>query len=166
MKNSSVNAVIFSKDQKEILIIKRRDVPIWVIPGGIIEKGESPEEAVVREVAEETGCVVAISRKSGVYQPVNRLTVTTHVFVCEVLSGTPKTGNETRDIGFFSLDSLPKSFFHVHKELVDDALENTNVVIEKSLTQVTYFNLFKYFLQHPLRVICFILSQLGLPINS
>ena len=166
MKSSSVNAVILSEDKQKILIIKRRDTPIWVIPGGTIEEGESPEEAIVREVAEETGCKVAISRKSGIYHPVNRLTVTTHVFVCEVLSGTPEVGNETRDIGFFALDSLPKEFFHVHKDLVDDAIENGDAIIEKSLTQITYFNLFKYFLRHPIRVIRFILSQMGLPINS
>lgn len=166
MRKPCVNAVIISKDKKEILIIKRRDVPVWVIPGGLIEDGESPEDAVVREAEEETGCRVSITRKSAIYYPVNRLTVTTHVYLCEVVGGSPSTGDETREIGFFPLSSLPDTFFHVHRDFVDDALQGKNAPQEKKLTQVTYFQLFRYFTRHPIRVIRFVLSQFGFPINS
>ena len=56
----SVVGILFSKDQKEVLLIKRRDVPVWVLPGGGIEKSESLEEAIIREVLEETGWVVTV----------------------------------------------------------------------------------------------------------
>lgn len=45
---------MFDNHQK-LLLVKRRDVPVWVFPGGGIEKGETPERAVVREVFEESG---------------------------------------------------------------------------------------------------------------
>lgn len=166
MKNSSVNAVIFSKDKQQVLIIKRRDVPIWVIPGGAIDQGESPEEAVIREVLEETGCQVKIVRKVAVYLPVNRLTKITHLFECEIYDGDLKTGDETREIGFFQIETIPSNFFHLHREMVKDALLGQTEVFEKPLSQITYSALVKYFLKHPIRIIRFALSKLGLPINS
>lgn len=166
MKSSCVNAIILSEDKSKVLLIKRRDVPLWVLPGGAIEKNESPEEAAIREVLEETGCEVSISRKSAIYHPVNRLSETTHVFICKVIKGSPQTGDETRDISYFPLASMPKKFFHIHEGWLHDALNNNEKIIEKQLTQINYFTLFKYFLRHPLRVIRFLFSKLGFPINS
>jgi 8-oxo-dGTP diphosphatase len=45
-----------------LLLIRRRNDPgrgLWSVPGGRVEPGESDAEAVVREMAEETGLVVA-----------------------------------------------------------------------------------------------------------
>ena len=160
-----VNAIIFNKNRNQVLIIQRRDVPVWVIPGGAIDENETPEQSVLREVEEETGLKVSIKRKVGTYKPINRLTAITHLFECEKISGTPTTGDETRNIGFFPLEALPKTFFHVHKDMICDSLDETQEAFDKTLTQVTYWELTKYFLKHPLRVIRFLLSQAGIPIN-
>src|SRR5580704_10554978 len=51
-----------------LLLIQRRNDPgagLWSLPGGRIEPGESDEQAVVREVAEETGLVVICGRLIG-----------------------------------------------------------------------------------------------------
>jgi len=42
--------LVFGRSLNEILLVKRRDVPVWVVPGGGIEKNETPEDAVVREI--------------------------------------------------------------------------------------------------------------------
>ena len=50
----------------EILLIKRGVEPHkghWCPPGGIIDEGETPEEAVVRETKEETGLDVSVVKK-------------------------------------------------------------------------------------------------------
>ncbi len=39
----------------EVLLCHRRDMDLWNAPGGRVEAGESPWEAVVREIREETG---------------------------------------------------------------------------------------------------------------
>ena len=57
-------------------------------PGGHIESGESPEEAVIREVMEETGCEVACGELIGVYlwiHPQTRQQFLRIVFVAEYL---------------------------------------------------------------------------------
>lgn len=63
----TVCAVVERNDR--FLIVEERSSGVVVItqPGGHIESGESPEEAVIREVQEETGCLVSVSELLGVY---------------------------------------------------------------------------------------------------
>jgi 8-oxo-dGTP pyrophosphatase MutT (NUDIX family) len=44
-KHESVACILFNNSK--ILLIKRRDIPVWVLPGGGIDQGESPETAAV-----------------------------------------------------------------------------------------------------------------------
>ncbi|CAN5299585.1 hypothetical protein BH09MYX1_BH09MYX1_55980 [soil metagenome] len=58
-------AVVF-RDDGAVLFIRRGKAPAlgtWSLPGGRIEPGETPENAAVREVAEETGLVVRAVRE-------------------------------------------------------------------------------------------------------
>ena len=48
-----VTAVVL--DQEKVLLHRRSDDGRWATPGGILEPGEQPAPAVVREVWEETG---------------------------------------------------------------------------------------------------------------
>lgn len=50
-----VVSLVFNKKGNKILLVKRRDYPIWVMPGGGIENDETLEKAVVRETFEESG---------------------------------------------------------------------------------------------------------------
>src|ERR1700733_3968345 len=100
----SVACILF-RDSK-ILLIKRRDIPVWVLPGGGIDQGEKPETAACRETEEETGYQVKIVRKIAEYSPTNRLAKLTHFYEVAVVGGAPKTGAETRAVEFFALDQL------------------------------------------------------------
>lgn len=54
----AVNAIILSKDKNKLLIIKRKSglhSGLWAFPGGLVEKGETDEQALKREIKEETG---------------------------------------------------------------------------------------------------------------
>ena len=103
----SIAGVIFSPCRTSVLLILRRDVPVWVLPGGGIDPGETPEQAIVREILEETGLTVKIDRLVGKYYPLNRLAKRTLLYECSVLKGTPAPSPETQDAKFFPLSALP-----------------------------------------------------------
>lgn len=158
----SVAGVIFSPEG--ILLIKRRDVPVWVLPGGGIDPGETPDEAIVREILEETGFTVKVTRLVGDYLPINRLAKRTHLFECTILQGVAQITPETRGIQFFPLQALPP-LPPPYPDWIADTLLKASPC-QKKLTQITYFALLKNLLLHPILVIRFVLSRTGIRINS
>ena len=66
----SAVAIIEDKDH-EVLLIYEGDMPYhkwWVIPGGYVKPDETLEQAIVREVAEETGLKVTPAEMIGVFE--------------------------------------------------------------------------------------------------
>lgn len=166
MESKSVIGIVWNPDRTKVLMIKRRDVSIWVFPGGGVEQDEHADSAVIREIQEETGLKVKILRQVGEYTPLNSLSRFTHLYECEPIEGTPEIGPETRDINFYKLDELPNDTFFLHKEWLQDALKKQPYVIKKLIHQITYTKLLTYFLSHPIQVIRFALSRFGFPLNS
>jgi ADP-ribose pyrophosphatase YjhB (NUDIX family) len=160
----SVAGAVFSPDRNSILLIQRRDVPVWALPGGGIEKNETPKEAIVREIFEETGFTVEVKRLVGTYIPINRLTRHTHVYECVILNGSALTSSETRAVEFFPLNALPKLIPPPYREWIMEATVITPPLY-KTLSSVTYFVLIKNLFLHPILVIRFLLARIGLTIN-
>jgi ADP-ribose pyrophosphatase YjhB (NUDIX family) len=55
------------RDGDRVLLVRRLDTGDWELPGGRVEPGESALDALVREVAEETGLLVDAHRIAGLY---------------------------------------------------------------------------------------------------
>ena len=161
----SVAGAIFSQNRTQILLIQRRDVPVWVLPGGGIDPSETPEQAIVREILEETGFRVKIVRCAGVYTPINRLARFTLLYECAIIDGKAILSEETRGVRFFSLETLPP-MPPPYLDWIQDALPNHQPTVHKNLDTITYATLVKLFFLHPLLILRFILSRLGFPINT
>jgi len=80
----------------------------WETPGGQVDNGESLEDAVIREILEESGIKVSLTKLIGVYSNVGTnvgydgsTVVPTKVmfdFMCEYVEGTPATSDETSEV--------------------------------------------------------------------
>lgn len=100
-----VNVVIV--DDRHVLLAKRDRPPIWNLPGGGVEPGESPWSAAVREAREEVGVTVEIERLTGVYDrsPSGEPVL---VFTARIVGGQPRTSAESLEIGWFDVAALPE----------------------------------------------------------
>jgi len=117
-----------------ILLHRRADNGRWGLPGGGIERDETAEQAVVREVLEETGYEVEARRLIGVYSEPGHTTISypdgnsvCYValgFACRVVGGRPALSEETIEVGWFPLEALPDSVPLGHRQRIRDALAN------------------------------------------
>jgi ADP-ribose pyrophosphatase YjhB (NUDIX family) len=110
-----VGAVIIEAGR--VLLIRRGTEPLlgeWSLPGGVLECGETLQEAVVREAREETGVVVEPGEMLGVYERVIRDEegrVRYHYvlidFLCHQAGGDARAGSDAADVCWFRRDELP-----------------------------------------------------------
>jgi ADP-ribose pyrophosphatase YjhB (NUDIX family) len=103
----------------------------WELPGGNMRAVEACEEAVRREVREETGLEVAIERHVGDYIRTGFRPHTAHVFRCHVTGGQRQPSAETPAVRWFPLAALPDTLFPWYREPIADALTETDRSVER-----------------------------------
>lgn len=124
-----VSALIF--EEGCVLLAHRRDIDWWNLPGGGMELGETVEEAVCREVLEETGLEVIVECLVGVYsKPQKREIVLS--FRCRIIGGELTTTEESRACAYFAPDALPLNTLPKHRQRVADALLNQSHAVIRS----------------------------------
>lgn len=165
MGKEAVCCIIFNEKRDQVILIKRRDIPVWVLPGGGIEPEEAPEYAAKREAEEETGFQIEISRKIAKYLPQNRFTRITHFFEGRILGGKPLESKETKKIAFFPVNQLPKKLVDFYRGWIEDALQEHEMILEKIIEGTSWWTFFKYLFKHPLTVLRFLLTRIGIHIN-
>jgi 8-oxo-dGTP diphosphatase len=109
-----------------VLLIRRGKEPLhgrWVVPGGTVELGETLEEALVREMEEETGLVVEPIEVLTVFDRIQRAgdRVVYHYvivdFLCRWRSGEAKAASDALEVAWARPDDLK------HFDLPPKALE-------------------------------------------
>jgi ADP-ribose pyrophosphatase YjhB (NUDIX family) len=107
-----VRGVIFQADR--ILLVKEKDDGLWSLPGGWAEVQESPSNAVVREVREESGYVSEAVKLLALYDrgchehPPYPFAVYMLFFLCRLIDELPMESEETEEVGFFARNELPE----------------------------------------------------------
>ena len=88
-----------------ILVVRPTYTNDWMLPGGRVERGETPHAAAVREAREETGLDVVIDRLALV--DARRARDTSFIFVAHVTGGElePQLG-EIAEIGWLGRDEI------------------------------------------------------------
>jgi 8-oxo-dGTP diphosphatase len=130
-----VGAVVW--DGSRVLLERRGKPPAqgtWSLPGGLIELGETAEEAVRREVAEECGIEVTVGPLLGLFEPIDRDQegrVRFHFVVLDFLaryrSGELRAGDDAADLCWVPYEELSRY----------PLMPPTRAMIDRSLARLT-----------------------------
>lgn len=121
---SGVCAVVLDS-QGRVLLTRRADTGRWSLISGILEPGEQPARALVREIREETGIEAEVERLASVLalEPMvvpngDRCQFLSLTFRCRHLSGEPYVADdENLEVAWFPVDQLPAMSASAHRRL-------------------------------------------------
>lgn len=130
----AVDAVVFGYDTKgiSVLIIERKHPDgkkKWALPGGFVEDDENLDEAVKRELKEETNLSLKYLQQFHTFGAVDRdnrgrIISIAHLVLVNKLKHKAKSGDDAKDVKWIPLSMLPKLAFD-HNDIIEKA---TNVL--------------------------------------
>lgn len=126
-----VSAVVLRHDE-HVLLTRRTDSGHWSLPAGIVEPGEQPGTAMLRELVEETRVVAEIERLALLttdpvqfYPNGDQCQFVSMCFRCRYVSGEAQVGDEeSTEVAWFSADKLPGELGDIQRRRIRCALED------------------------------------------
>ncbi|MFI5492280.1 NUDIX hydrolase [Actinoplanes sp. NPDC051859] len=119
----TVSAVVLN-DRGEVLLGQRADTGRWSLIAGMMDPGEQPAEAIVREVREETAVQVRVERLAGValheviYPNGDHCHMVNTWFRCRAVDGEARVNDaESLAVGWFALAGLPELSPFAHRRI-------------------------------------------------
>jgi mutator protein MutT len=136
-----VGAVLIHEGR--VLLIRRGKEPLrgrWVVPGGTVELGETLEQALVREVLEETGLVVKPREVVAVFDRIQRDVdrVAYHYvivdYLCDYVSGEARAASDAEAVALVAPEDLPTyDLPEKALEVVRDGFRRVDARVENGL---------------------------------
>ena len=116
--------VVVTDANRRLMLVRRSVAPKighWCLPGGFMELGETPREAALRELTEETGIAGRIDRLLGVLSnPSDQYhTVLMVGYRVRSYSGSPIPGDDASEVRWFAGGDLPEIAFSSHRKFVE-----------------------------------------------
>lgn len=110
-------------DRGRLLLVKRRVAPkqgMWCLPGGFIECGETPEQAAVRELKEETGLDGSVHSLIGVTTTPGTLytSILVIAYLVTRFSGQAAAGDDAAEVAFYPREDFPEIAFESHQSFI------------------------------------------------
>jgi len=110
----AVGAVIFNKEK--VLLVRRSNPPaqgMWAVPGGKIDPGETMQQALTREIKEETGLDIEVGEIVYVFDVIKhneQNEISFHYviidFLCRLKGGRLQAGDDAREARWIARDDL------------------------------------------------------------
>jgi 8-oxo-dGTP diphosphatase len=91
IRHFTASGIVLSGDDN-VLLVRHRELGCWLYPGGHIDAGEDPVQAVLREVREETGLTCEITAESRFSHPAARVLASPFTICVQDIPGDPRHG--------------------------------------------------------------------------
>ncbi|ORI18249.1 NUDIX domain-containing protein [Rhodococcus sp. 1168] len=129
---SGVSAVVLDDDDR-ILLTRRRDNGLWAVVSGILEPGEEPGPAALREITEETGIDADLIRLTSVdvtgpitYPNGDQAQYLDLTFLVRRTGGEAHVADdENLAVEWFESDALPETLSETSRLRIDKALDDS-----------------------------------------
>lgn len=126
---SGVSAIVLD-DTNRILLTRRVDTGQWAVVSGVLEPGEEPARAVLREIVEETGVTAEVVRLTSIdvtptitYPNGDQTQYLDLCFLAHHRSGDPHAADdENTDVAWFAPDALPDNLSATSRLRIEKAL--------------------------------------------
>ena len=131
-ENPKPSAALICPRNGEILLVKRAEEPgkdLWGLPGGFIERGESPETAAARELKEETRLKGKVIAFLGICSKFNTIFGDILLIGMEVQIdnwSTMEAGDDAAEGALFKLKDKPNLAFPCYEKIVKMYKKNNN----------------------------------------
>lgn len=120
----ATGVVLFDREGRVLLVKENYGRRRWGLPGGVIESGESPHEAAMREVREETGLSVELDHLIALYFLRTTRDGLRFIFAGRIVSGEPAVpaSGEVAELRWFAPEALPDRMTHMGPIAISDAV--------------------------------------------
>jgi 8-oxo-dGTP diphosphatase len=127
----TVDAALISVDERKVLLIRRAHDPFagkWAFPGGFMDMDQTPEEAIIRELEEETGISGLSLEQFKTYGALGRdprgRTISTlfTALISNTKDYNPKGGDDAAEARWFPLEEIPDLAFD-HSEILKEVID-------------------------------------------
>lgn len=135
----TVDAVVFKRSQGKtaLLLIKRKNDPFkgkWAFPGGFVDMDEELEDAVVRELYEETGLKGINLEQMHTFgtvgrDPRGRQVTIAFMGVTDDNNATVKGGDDAEEAKWFDIENLPPNMAFDHDKVAKFAIERLKKLV-------------------------------------
>jgi 8-oxo-dGTP diphosphatase len=116
-------AAIIQNEKGEVLLLDHvlRPASGWGIPGGFLDFGEQPTDAVKRELREETGLELKELKIFRVRTIGRHIEI---IFSAEAIGEASVKSREISGLGWFKLEEMPEKMSRIQKTVIEDLLRN------------------------------------------
>lgn len=111
MKQWIGSAALCINEEKEVLLVKNRDIQQWSLPSGGLEEGETLEQCCQREVFEETGYRISINQRLHIKRAIiSSYQVETHYFLatCDEQVATANIDSDIDEVNWWSIHEIER----------------------------------------------------------
>jgi ADP-ribose pyrophosphatase YjhB (NUDIX family) len=108
-----IRAAVFDHQDRLLMVREITDGGRWTLPGGWADVNVTPAENAVKEVREESGYTVTVTKLAAVWDrtrqghPNGVFSCCNMYFLCELVGGEATTSIETSEVQWFSEQSIP-----------------------------------------------------------